>query len=224
MRGPLQEWGAPRGGGGVPPRARGGPAAAAAVSPVLGSPGGVRGGQVGDEWFQHRGGQPGWASRRPLLRPELLPHRRRGPLRAPRRQRVLQQEDPEEHLAEEAEAGHRQKCELRPPPVLPAAASPPEGPAGRAVPPPARHRTAAPPGRPRSGRRGRAAESCRSGRQVELCRGPEGFAEPRPAAGRGGAVVCAADSAPLDGVFPSGVLRREGKGRTRLGGGHGFSS
>lgn len=66
---------------------------------------------MGDEWVQHRGGQPGWASRRPLLRPELLPHRRRGPLRAPRRQRVLQQEDPEEHLAEEAEAGHRQKCE-----------------------------------------------------------------------------------------------------------------
>ncbi|KAL2299314.1 hypothetical protein Nmel_013965, partial [Mimus melanotis] len=107
----------PKSGG--PPRRRRGPPEGAVVTaarppvgpPVVGSPRGVRGGQVGDEWVQHRGGQPGWAARRPLLRPELLPHRRRGPLRAPRRQRVLQQEDPEEHLAEEAEAGHRQKCE-----------------------------------------------------------------------------------------------------------------
>lgn len=192
LRGPLREWGAPAGGSGVPPRARGGPttAVAVAVSPVLGSLGGVRGGQVGDEWFQHRGGQPGWASRRPLLRPELLPHRRRGPLRAPRRQRVLQQEDPEEHLAEEAEAGHRQKCELRPPPVLPPAAEPRprEEPAGRAVPFPARHRTAVPPGEaalpaPRLG--GRPAESCFSARRVELCDCPAGFTGPLQAAGRG---------------------------------------
>lgn len=76
---------------------------------------------MGDEWVQHRGGQPGRAARRPLLRPELLPHRRRRPLRAARGQRVLQQEDPEEHLAEEAEAGHRQKRESRPPEVAPSA-------------------------------------------------------------------------------------------------------
>lgn len=149
---------------------------------------------MGDEWFQHRGGQPGWASRRPLLRPELLPHRRWGPLRAPRRERVLQQADPEEHLAEEAEAGHRQKCESRPPPVLPAAAGPPTPRASRPLRVlPSPRRTAVLPGAalrpPRPGGNlliGQASGASR------------GVTEPRQAAGRGGALamLCVPSSVP----------------------------
>lgn len=65
-----------------------------------------------NERLQHGGGQPRRATCSAVLRPELLPDRGRGALRPVGWKRLLQQEDPEEHLAEETQAGHRQerKC------------------------------------------------------------------------------------------------------------------
>lgn len=67
--------------------------------------------QLQDERVQHGGGQPRWPPRAPLLRAELLPDRGRGAVRPLGWKRLLQQEDPEKHLPEETEAGHRQERE-----------------------------------------------------------------------------------------------------------------
>lgn len=66
-----------------------------------------------DERLQHGGGQPRRATCSAVLRPELLPDRGRGALRPLGWKRLLQQEDPEEYIAEEAQVGHRQerKCQ-----------------------------------------------------------------------------------------------------------------
>ncbi|KAK1343492.1 hypothetical protein QTO34_016272 [Cnephaeus nilssonii] len=67
-----------------------------------------------------REGPPARPRRRPGLRPELLPHRGRRALRPAGGQRLLQQEGPEEHLAKETQAGHRQERESPGPGRVPA--------------------------------------------------------------------------------------------------------
>lgn len=63
-----------------------------------------------NEWVQHRRGQPRRPAGSTVLWAELLFDRGRGALRPLGWKRLLQQEDPEEHIAEEAQVGYRQEC------------------------------------------------------------------------------------------------------------------
>lgn len=62
-----------------------------------------------NEWLQHRGRQPRRTACPAVLWTELLLDRGRRALRTVSWERLLQQKDPEKHIAEETQARHRQE-------------------------------------------------------------------------------------------------------------------